>query len=1511
MSIQFSQSLAVVIGINQYSRGIPELLTAVNDAKAIAQLLQDEQGYNVKLLINEAATLVNLLKVLKDDLSSEVSANDRVLFYFAGHGIATDDDDGPSGYLLPQDADRSDHNTYLPMQVLHDALTDLPCRHLFTILDCCFSGAFRWSSLRDISIAPEVIYQERYERFIRDPAWQVLTSAGYDQTAVDLLISERETDKRHQHSPFAAALLEALRGKADTFRASQAGDGVITATELYLYLREHVDNATQALNKRQTPGLWPLRKHDKGEYIFLVPGHPLNLPPAPFLSPENNPYRGLESFDEEHANLFFGRSTLVGQLKDFVLAHPLSVVLGASGTGKSSLVKAGLMAHLRSSVDQTWEILPVIRPGRWPLTALAEACVALGSFNTEKKELAQLGSESHKETAIKKLRDTFKRSPAQLNALISIWQRRHPGKTLLIVIDQFEELMTVCRNVEERQHFLKILEAVLAQPSPSLRVLITLRSDFEPQFVTAALKLDWLSSRFIVPPMTQDDLREAIARPAQERVLYFEPPELVNDLINEVVQMPGALPLLSFTLSELYLKYIERNSDNRALTQADYETLGGVVGSLTKRADQEYSQLVSQDASYDKHIRHVMLRMVASSGGESARRRVPLRELDYPKAKSEKVERVVQSFVAARLLVTGKGTMGKAFVEPAHDALVRGWAQLQRWRNEHLETLTLQQMLTPVADAWHREGRKQSGSLWNANPRLTVLSAQLEIPDNWLNKVETEFVRRSVRKRQINGTIRVSFSSVLAASFIFGSIIYSEWIRVNKIQSNTRSAASLLRNDQPLKALERAIEATQYLETINSTPAGKAHSAIQSLIHRSTWAGDQLETTTTLHTVLSQIREKISLEEHDDRVSSVAFSPVCNDGEQLIASASQDRRVLLRSRDGKKLETLNHEDGVSSVDFSADCQRLVTSSGSGVQVWTTAGELQAQWSVPGNVSDARISPDGLQIATISVDGSTGKGQVQFWQPDGTALGQGFEIDAHEFSRLDFGRQGEQVAIGGTNDIYLWHLNDQQLSVIEDAHRYAVRRVRISDSGDMLASAGDDGSIKLWSLAGELLGEQENAHNDLANDLSFSGTVNDISFSANDATLVSAGEDRSAILWALKQEPDGGEVVLPVQLEKLEVLRGHREEIYGVSFGPDGKELATVGRDATLKIWNFDLTAREAVVAHRQELSQRTFVDAVAKRAILLQADDSIKLWTPEALTQEKPQALDFLMVSADEAFGEMSIDPEGQMLAVARESFVEEATTVEIWTVDGEFVSELSKPFTSYVTALKFSPDGQRLAVATDSGEIQLWATKGKLLSATEGSVFSERTLEFSPDGRRLAFLLSPEKPDVIKLWQPNRSKSQTLAGHGREIFSIRFSPDGQIIASSSADQTARLWNLKGRNIRTFSGHSDRVQDAIFTPDSQLLASFSEITNEQSSLKGEIKLWNRQGSEIATLSLSNLTGYSGMYFTADGKALLSTHNVFDNTSTSSASVRWNLDRAQLLALGRDWLSDDLANTAEP
>ncbi|MEZ4426399.1 MAG: caspase family protein [Nannocystaceae bacterium] len=597
----FVRSRALVIGVNDYRHGTPPLRSAVPDARSIAAALADGHGYDVTLLVDAEADRAGLVRAFSERLPAEVGAEDRLLVYFAGHGVAADGEDGPEGFLVPQDArpDRSD--TMLSMVWLHDALAALPCRHLLLILDCCFAGSFRWATTRSFAPVEPILYRKRYTRFLADPSWQVLTSASHDQRAADVLVGgaiknfRDPSSRAGEHSPFAAYLLEGLRGAADQTGPGGERDGVITATELYLYVRDEVETGPGAL---QTPGLWPLRKHGRGEFIFEVPGETPRLIPDPVLDASTNPWRGLSAYGEEEAALLFGRRRVVEALRERVLAEPqgepLIAVIGASGTGKSSVVNAGLVPGLRRALA----VVGPVRPGAEPLAVLTAALAEIDASDTDAR---------------------------------------------LLVIDQFEELYTLCRDPARREQALALLEARLAA---GLQVLITVRADFEPQLRGGPLAPRLSAARFVVPPMSADELREVIEGPAGARVMYFEPPSLIDKLVNEVIATPGGLPLLSFTLSELYRRYLERaDRDDRALRSSDYEAMGGVMGALHSRA----SALVDEASPAEREtIQAMILRMVSLGGGQLARRLDrPARARADDDAERERVSAVVDRFVDA------------------------------------------------------------------------------------------------------------------------------------------------------------------------------------------------------------------------------------------------------------------------------------------------------------------------------------------------------------------------------------------------------------------------------------------------------------------------------------------------------------------------------------------------------------------------------------------------------------------------------------------------------------------------------------------------------------------------------------------------------------------------------------------------------------------------------------------------------------------------------------------------
>jgi hypothetical protein len=732
----FDRSVAIVLGVNDYQRGVPRLKTAVADADALAAVLEVQHGFTTLVRRDTEVTCASVRALFDRDLAAriggELTERDRLLVYFAGHGVSMSSDRGPEGWLLLADADAADPRSFFAMSELRASISALPCRHVMIILDCCFAGSFRWSSPPcDRSVGARV-YRESLERFVRHRAWQVLVSAGHDQAALDAVASGRVRSpsaesigalatlriETEAHSPFAAALLRGLQGAAD-----YTGDGLIVATELELYVRDAVERATRI---QQTPQLHKLDEHDRGEFVFQVPDAMLALEPAPALSLTACPYQGLRPYGAAERDRFFGRGLAIAALVDRVKTRPLTVVLGRSGAGKSSLMAAGLVPVLRDTGH--WTVVEA-RPGPATEDSLRDAIAV-----PEGTGLAP-GS--------------------TLLDRITAWLSAHPSGQLCLAIDQAEGLMMVA-GAEACARTLADLAQALEAHGSRLRVVLALRSEFEPVFRASALGPLWAAGVFPVPAMAHHELREIIEQPARSAELTFDPPALVDTLIDEVLQAPGGLPLLSFALRELYVRCAERNRD-RLLTESDYADMGRLSGALAQRASQLLNELVAQDRAYEATARRVFLRMVISHDDEWVRRRVHRDELEYAdRADDQRVTTLLQTFRDARLIVHDKGEW-----EPAHDWLVRGWPVLATWRVRFgAKAFALQFDLGEAANRWHRH--KRAAQLWTDDPRLPDARNALRAPDCWLNARERAFLAASVHRRRLRVGAVVAALGVIA-----------------------------------------------------------------------------------------------------------------------------------------------------------------------------------------------------------------------------------------------------------------------------------------------------------------------------------------------------------------------------------------------------------------------------------------------------------------------------------------------------------------------------------------------------------------------------------------------------------------------------------------------------------------------------------------------------------------------------------------------------------------------------
>jgi WD40 repeat protein/serine/threonine protein kinase/DNA-binding XRE family transcriptional regulator len=872
----------------------------------------------------------------------------------------------------------------------------------------------------------------------------------------------------------------------------------------------------------------------------------------PILTSADNPYKGLRAFGEGDTHDFFGRDSLIQQLlvrlgEGGDLSRLLAVV-GPSGSGKSSVVKAGLIPALRRGGlpgSDNWFIVEMI-PGAFPLEELESALLRV-AVNPPETLLNQL-----REDKRGLLRAVLRCLPYD------------PNVELVLVIDQFEEVFTLVQEEATRAHFLDLLLTAALDERSRIRIVLTLRADFIDRPLNYVDFGEVLRQRLeMVLPLTPDELEQAIVKPAERINLEIEP-GLVPLILHDVGDQSSALPLLEYALTELFEKsVVGAIRESPLLTKSAYQSIGGVSGALGRKAEEVYSSL---DKAGRAVARQIFLRLVTlGEGVEDTRRRVLKSEIeslaDSAKSQKSTITHVIENFARSRLLSLDRdpGTRGPT-LEVAHEALLREWPRLREWLSECRADVRMQRQLAQAAQEWQSANQEQSFLLTGSRliqfesgaANTTVALTQDErafleasvVERN--NRVAEERERQqrelSLQKRAANG-LRI----LVGALTIF--LVVAVGLTALAFNRQTEAQNNFVRAEQEARVASARELAAASLNNLDINTERSILLALQSVNETYSVDGTTLpEAEEALHEAVQTSRLQLTLDGHTDTVWYATFSPDGN----LIATGSEDGTVKIwDASTGNEIVSLQASAfrGVNGVAFSPDGTLLASADAdSTIRIWGVPSGRE-QLTLRGHtdrVQSVAFSPDGTRLASTSNDHT-----VRLWDVDtGKELFALKEDSSGEIYWIDFNSDGSQIVIAAqtTNEGWasVWDLDARQKVFTFSKSVSRVSSASFSPDDAYLVTTAYDQTAKLWAAkTGRLV-------------LTFFGHtdgVTDAAFSLDGKRLATSSWDRHVKIWDVAT---GQEII---------DLAGHDRDVNTVAFSVDGNRVVTASVDKTVKIWN--------------------------------------------------------------------------------------------------------------------------------------------------------------------------------------------------------------------------------------------------------------------------------------------------------------------------------------------------------
>ena len=1254
-----------------------------------------------------------------------------------------------------------------------------------------------------------------------------------------------------------------------------------------------------------------------------------------------NPYLGLAAFKEEDAANFFGREFVTRQLVTAVKKKPFVAVVGASGSGKSSVVFAGLIPQLKQDKKRDWLIVD-FRPGNNLFESLAIGLLqGLSDFEPHPSPLLVkerglekplLGKERglekpHPSPLLGKERgQEFEPHPSPLLGKERGLEKPHPspllgkerelefephpsplfvkergqdlnqnrltelelevelrsGKKslvdfiepfivgnqklhLAIIVDQFEEVFTLCSDTDSRHIFIENL--LNLTKISGCHVIITLRADFYAEALSYRALADALQDAQVnLAAMDEEELRAAIEKPAANYSVCLQE-GLSQRLIDAVLKSPSNLPLLEFTLTQLW----DKQGDGW-LTHQAYKEIGGVETALANHAEAIYAQLSLSDK---QRVQQIFIQLVHPSERSADIRRLAIRE------ELRENWDLVSRLADGRLVVTNRNQVtGVETVEIVHEALIKNWRRLQKWMREDGEFRYWQEQLRVFIRQWEKSD-KDEGALLRGKPLIDA-EVWLSQRENQLSSVEQDFIslslelrcREAREKKKARRRVIVWLVGGLIAALILAGIAEFQSQRaekqrleseINQVKSLSLTAKTLLNSGNQVEALNSTLEANHKLiELRDNLDAETRNGLFRSLLEN-----------------FNPIREYNRLSSHDASVMSVDFS---SDG-RLLASGSQDNTIkiwglnrspqpplrrgalspqsplrrgaryrkikppFLRGARGdlnvdkyektQLIQTLiAHKEDVFSVIFSPDNQFIIAGSiDNTVSLWrynsatglftnrpvVTISEPESLWAIA-------LNPVNNIIATANENG-----KVKFWTKKGKLIKT---IAAHDDKiwSLNFSTDGKYLASASAdNTIKIWDSQGRFLKTVS-GHKDEILSVNFSPDSKYIVSGSKDETVKLWDLTGKLL-HKFVGHNQ---------EVSDVGFSPDGKLIASASADKT-VIWdvaskkarhienasraiEVKFSPDGKTLATASadNTVKLSYLKGILPTFIGssVSISPDGKTVA-VANHKTITLQRRDGSLIRRFDSQTAEIVKIKF-SPTGKYLITIDRDNQIKVWNLQGKLLRKWRGHDLTKNNIGfDAIRDIDISADGKTIATI--SRVDKR--VRLWNLSGKLIKSWQLNG-DLVTSIKFSPDGDSLAIAEDNN-VKIFNFKGNLLRAITDHKENIAALSFNYDGKIIA---TASNDKTVKLWQRDTGKLLQTLTHQDNVYAVTFSADDSLVVTGSRDKSLNFWSLDGKLLNTIKGHRGEIKEVEFSRNNNIFASVD--------MGGKVILWNLDIDEL-------------------------------------------------------------------